>query len=297
VAQGFSPANPGARRRGLLAFPAQSNFSGVEHPLALVARAQQRGFDVLLDAAAFAPSHPLNLRTCPADFVALSFYKLFGYPTGLGALVARRESLARLRRPWFAGGTVTYASVHVDTHRLRSLHEGFEDGTPNFLGVAALEPGFALLDDVGMPRLNAHVAGLTQMFLEGLLALRHDNGVPLATIYGPIDMIERGGTVAFNVCDRARQPIPFSIVEARATGARVSLRGGCFCNPGASEAAFSLDAARTAMCLAAIGESFTIERFASCVGRAVGAVRVSVGLANNADDIERALDVVASFRS
>ena len=37
---------------GLLAFPAQSNFSGVHHPLALVAEAQARGFDVLLDAAA-----------------------------------------------------------------------------------------------------------------------------------------------------------------------------------------------------------------------------------------------------
>ena len=38
----------------LFAFPAQSNFSGVQHPLELVDQAQARGWQVLLDAAALA---------------------------------------------------------------------------------------------------------------------------------------------------------------------------------------------------------------------------------------------------
>jgi molybdenum cofactor sulfurtransferase len=87
----------------LLAYPAQSNFSGVQHPLALVAEAQALGWDVLLDCAAFAPTNELRLDLVKPDFVPLSFYKLFGYPTGAGALIARRTALARLRRPWFAG--------------------------------------------------------------------------------------------------------------------------------------------------------------------------------------------------
>lgn len=58
---------------GLVAFPAQSNFSGVQHPLDLVTNARALGFDVLLDVAAFVPSHAFSLRRCPADFVALSF--------------------------------------------------------------------------------------------------------------------------------------------------------------------------------------------------------------------------------
>jgi len=103
-------AEESLRGGGLVAFPAQSNFSGLQHPLELVTTARALGFDVLLDVAAFVPTHAFSLRRCPADFVALSFYKLFGYPTGVGALVARRDALARLRRPWFAGGTVTYAS-------------------------------------------------------------------------------------------------------------------------------------------------------------------------------------------
>jgi selenocysteine lyase/cysteine desulfurase len=283
---------------GLFAFPAQSNFSGVEHSLSLVAGAQARGFDVLLDIAAFAPSHPFSLRRCPADFVALSFYKLFGYPTGIGALVARREALARLARPWFAGGTVTYASVAHDTHELRSFEEGFEDGTPNFLGIAALDAGFDVLADADIPRLHAHVARLTAMFLDELRMLRHANGAPLARVYGPASMTDRGSLVTFNVTDRHGQPVPFSVFETRAAQAGVSIRGGCFCNPGAAEAAFGFDTTRTAQCLESLRGSFTIERFASCLGPgiAVGAVRASFGLANNAEDIRRAIDVAASFR-
>jgi hypothetical protein len=129
-------------QNGLLAFPAQSNFSGVQHPLSLVTSAQALGFDVLLDAASYLPAHALSLRRHPATFVALSFYKMFGYPTGVGALIARRDALARLERPWFAGGTVAYASVELGTFRRREGHDGFEDGTPNFLAIAALDAGF-----------------------------------------------------------------------------------------------------------------------------------------------------------
>ncbi|HUR79320.1 MAG TPA: aminotransferase class V-fold PLP-dependent enzyme [Thermoanaerobaculia bacterium] len=268
------PAGP-----GLLAFPAQSNFSGVRHPLSIVRRAQQRGYDVLVDIASYAASHAFSLRETPADFVALSFYKLFGYPTGLGALVARRESLARLQRPWFAGGTVLYASVGADTHRLQPRHERFEDGTPNFLSLAALPAGFALLDEVQFPRLTAHVSALTSLLLDELRILPH------VTIYGPTGMRDRGGTVAFNV-----RGVPYTEIEARAAAARVSVRGGCFCNPGASEAAFGLENVRA--CLDALGDTFTPARFAACTGGVAGAVRVSLGMANNADDVRRLVDVV-----
>ena len=98
LAPGRLPDGP-----GLFAFPAQSNFSGVKHSLDLVGAAQDRGYAVLLDAAAFVPTNPLRFDVVRPDFVALSFYKMFGYPTGVGALIARRESLDALVRPWSAG--------------------------------------------------------------------------------------------------------------------------------------------------------------------------------------------------
>jgi len=289
-------AEEAARGGGLFAFPAQSNFSGVLHPLALVESAHALGLDVLLDVAAYVPSRALSLRACAADFAVLSFYKLFGYPTGLGALVARQEALARLRRPWFAGGTVAAASVATGTHRLRAGGEGFEDGTPSFLAVSALDAGFDLLAEAGMERLGAHVARLARAFLDGLVALRHAGGQPLVTVYGPPGPLGRGGIVAFNVCDAGGRPRPFAEVEARAREAKVAVRGGCFCNPGAAEAALGLDGARLASCYTSLGDAISTERLAACLNAPVGAVRASFGLANNDADVRRALEVIASFR-
>jgi selenocysteine lyase/cysteine desulfurase len=76
----------------LMAFPAQSNFSGVKHPLELVARAQAQGWQVLLGAAAFVPTNTLDFRAVKPDFVVLSFYKMFGYPTGVGCPLWRLAS-------------------------------------------------------------------------------------------------------------------------------------------------------------------------------------------------------------
>ena len=47
--------------RNLFAYPAQSNFSGVQHPLEWIERAQRLDWDVLLDAAAFVPTNCLDL--------------------------------------------------------------------------------------------------------------------------------------------------------------------------------------------------------------------------------------------
>ena len=82
------------RRPGLFAYPAQSNFSGVKHPLRWIELAHEHGYDVLLDAAAYVPSSRLDLSVVKPDFVPVSWYKALGYPTGLGCLIARREALA-----------------------------------------------------------------------------------------------------------------------------------------------------------------------------------------------------------
>jgi selenocysteine lyase/cysteine desulfurase len=286
------------RARGLFAYPAQSNFSGVKHPLSLVRYAQARGWRVLLDAAAFVPTSRLSLRAVPADFVALSFYKMFGYPTGIGALVARRDALAELARPWFAGGTVEWVSVQHGTHMLRAGAEGFEDGTADFIGIGAIARGLAFLEALGMPRIERHATALAIRLVRDMMAMRHRNGAPLVRIYGPIDATDRGATVAFNLLDDRGTAIPFTEVEGRARLARVSVRGGCFCNPGASEVAFGFPAELTARCLAetSAGE-WSIPRFAKCMGGyAVGAVRASFGIPSNQADLERLLEVVDGFR-
>jgi selenocysteine lyase/cysteine desulfurase len=281
----------------LLAFPAQSNFSGVKHPLDLVAAGRERGFQVFLDTAAYVPTNPLDLGAVGPDFACVSFYKMFGYPTGLGALLARREALAILERPWYAGGTVDFVSIQNDVHQLRNAGGAFEDGTPDFLGIAGVEPGLDLLEEVGMPRLRDWVAFLTELLLEGLQGLRRVDGKPGVAIYGPGTTDSRGATVAFNLLDGLGRPIPYETVEAAAGEAGVSIRGGCFCNPGAAEVAFDMPPRETLDCLERLGEEFTLPRFRDCLGGKVpvGAVRASLGIASSPRDIERLVEVLAAL--
>jgi len=281
----------------LVAFPAQSNFSGVQHPLGIVDAAHRAGYSVLVDAAAFVPTNPLRLDLVRPDFVALSFYKMFGYPTGVGALIARHEALAALVRSWFAGGTVEFASIQHRTHMLKTGAEAFEDGTPNFTAIAAVPNGLDWLGDIGMENVKRHVSEHAGMLLAELATLRHANGRARTTVYGPTDRRARGGTVAFNVLDRFGRVIPYQRVEETALEHGVSIRGGCFCNPGAAEQAFKFPAAETLSCMnRARHEGFTVEKFAECLGGdvAVGAVRASLGVATNEADIARLIDVVTA---
>ena len=282
----------------LFAYPAQSNFSGVKHPLGWIEEAHGRDYHVLLDAAAFVGTSRLDLSEIAPDFVAVSFYKMFGYPTGIGALIARREALARLERPWFAGGTVEFVSVLARLHRLREGSSGFEDGTVDFLSIAAVPFGLELLRRVGMEAVNAHVMGLTARLLARLTALRHSNRTPLVVLYGPVDTVARGGTIAFNVVDPAGSVLDYQVVESAAGERRVSLRGGCFCNPGAGEAAFGYDAESARRCFGA-QPTGPLDRAAlsHCMGgRPAGAVRASLGIASNEADIDRLVDVLLSFK-
>lgn len=281
----------------LFAYPAQSNFSGVKHPLSLIAEAQRLGYRVLLDAAAFLPSNPISLRSVRPDFLALSTYKLFGFPAGVGALVARRDAVAELERPWFAGGTVDWVSTLHRTHRLRSGVEAFEDGTPNFTGIAALGPGFSFLESTDMSAVSSHVGELTSRALQLLRSRRHANGRPVFRIHGPAESVRRGGTIAFNVLNASGMVVSHEEVERVAAANDVAIRGGCFCNPGASEAAFGFASTNLRRCLEAsrVGE-FSPRRLSECLGPdvPVGALRISVGVANTIADVERGVDVIAS---
>jgi selenocysteine lyase/cysteine desulfurase len=290
-------ANPAARN--LFAYPAQSNFSGVRHPLELVEEAHAAGWDVLLDAAAYVPTSRLDLSVVRPDFVAISFYKMFGYPTGVGCLLVRKTALASLRRPWFAGGTVNFATVEGRRHILSPGEAGFEDGTLNYLAIPAVEIGLRHLASIGMETIATRVRCLTGWLLTQLLELRHTNGRHMVRIYGPVTTMARGGTVTMNFYDPEGHLLDYRRVEELAGRERISLRTGCFCNPGAGEAAEGLTEDDVA---AAMRESpdMTMPRFLQFIthrdGKSAGAIRVSLGLVSNFADVDRFVRFAAGLR-
>jgi selenocysteine lyase/cysteine desulfurase/ABC-type multidrug transport system ATPase subunit len=284
------------RRRGLFAFPAQSNFTGVQHPLRWVEQAHDAGYDVLLDVAAYLPTNPLDLSRVKPDFVPISWYKVLGYPTGVGCLVARRDALARLRRPWFAGGTIAAVSVGTEWHQLTTDETAFEDGTLDFLHIPDVEFGLSWLARLGHDTIHDRVHDLTARLLTDLTGLRHGNDTPMIRLYGPAGPDGRGATIAFNLLEPDGRVVDERLVAAEAAGDGLSLRTGCFCNPGAGEGAFAIS--RRQLRGSRRWGVRTIDDYLTMIGLPTGgAVRVSFGVASTDDDLNRLLAfLTATYR-
>ena len=293
----FAQADPAADN--LFAYPAQSNFSGVKHPLELIDEAHAHGWDVLLDAAAFAPTNRLDLREVTPDFVCVSFYKMFGYPTGVGCLLVRDRMLPKLQRPWFAGGTVNFATVQGRQHILTPREAGFEDGTLNYLSLPAVDIGLRHLASIGIETIQTRIRCLTAWLLEQLIDLRHANGRHMVRLYGPLTTEARGGVVTMNFYDPEGHLLDYLRVEELASLQRISLRTGCFCNPGAGETAEGLTE-EDMLIAAAEGPDMTLRRFLQMIthrsGKSAGAIRVSLGIASNFADVSRFVEFASSLR-
>jgi selenocysteine lyase/cysteine desulfurase len=288
-------AQPNTRGHNLFVYPAQSNFSGVQHSLEWIERAHAFGWDVVLDAAAFVPTNRLDLSIHHPDFVPLSFYKMFGYPTGIGCLIARKAALKKLRRPWFSGGTIEIASVQADRYQLAEGYRAFEDGTINYLGLPAVEIGLKYLCDIGLDVIHERVASLTGWVLNAMASLRHSSGTPLVEVYGPRDTTMRGGTIAFNFHDPEGVVFDFHTVEDEACRQKISLRTGCFCNPGAGEIALGLTQSDMSECFTYEERKSFEECLVAAKGKTAGAVRISLGLVTNFHDVFRFIQFARLF--
>jgi selenocysteine lyase/cysteine desulfurase len=278
----------------LFAFPAQSNASGVKHSLSWIKKAKEKGWDVLLDAAAFAPSSKLDLNEVNPDFVSLSFYKMFGYPTGLGCLLIKKSAFCKLVKPWFAGGTVSLVSINSNNHFFIDGIERFENGTVNYLDIPAIKNGLDFIGKIGIERINHRIKLLTGLLIGDVLKLRHSNGMPLIKIYGSKNIQNRGGSIMMNFFDVDGKQYPYHVIETAANEKMISFRTGCFCNPGIDEINNKIGAIE-------LGNYFASRKTASYrdmldfLGKPRGAIRISVGIPTISADIARFISFAEAF--
>lgn len=279
----------------LLAFPAQSNVSGVKHDLNWIPYAQERGWDVVLDAAAFVPTSKLDLNKVKPNFVSVSFYKIFGFPTGLGCLLVRKDTFEKLRKPWFAGGTVSFASVNQPFFTLQNNHERFEDGTVNYLQIPAIKTGLDYIESIGIDRINERIKRITQYLIDSFHALKHSNGQAMVQIYGPKNTEMRGGTIIFNILQADGKPLLYTDIEQEANKELISIRTGCFCNPGIDEINNCISTDELSNFYTSKHNATPMEMI-QFLGRMRGAVRVSVGFITNQNDVDALLAFVGRYR-
>ena len=147
--------------------------------------------------------------------------------------------------------------------------------------------GLRWFEQIGVERIHEHVERLTASLLDRLASLGGR-----VIVYGPRQMDARGGTIAFNLTGGDRV-VDYELIERAARERGIAIRGGCFCNPGAAEHAFRIDALRARTCLKG---PFTIPRFRRCLGDSpVGALRASIGLATNEGDLDRLMRLLTGL--
>jgi selenocysteine lyase/cysteine desulfurase len=103
-----------------------------------------------------------------------------------------------------------------------------------------------------------------------------------------------------NFYDPGDRVIDHQLVEQQAASLNISLRTGCFCNPGGGEVALELSKSELIGCFRQPAvertQKFTPEDFRLCVdGKSTGAVRVSMGIASNFADVWRFLEFARGF--
>ncbi|XP_021566797.1 molybdenum cofactor sulfurase [Carlito syrichta] len=307
--QGDGPSDPDCQLPHLFCYPAQSNFSGTRYPLTWIGEVksgQMRPVGVpgkwfvLLDAAAYVSTSPLDLSAHPADFVPVSFYKIFGFPTGLGALLVHRRVAPLLRKTYFGGGTAAAYLTGEDFYIPRSsVAERFEDGTISFLDVIALKHGFDALERLtgGMEEIQQHTFGLAQYTHAALTSLRYPNGAPVVRIYGDSEFSSpevQGPVINFNVLDDRGDVIGYSQVDKMASLYNIHLRTGCFCNTGACQRHLGISDAVVKKHFQAghvCGDDIDL-----IDGQPTGSVRISFGYMSTLEDAQAFLRFIIDTR-
>uniref|UniRef100_A0A8C3WWB0 Molybdenum cofactor sulfurase n=1 Tax=Catagonus wagneri TaxID=51154 RepID=A0A8C3WWB0_9CETA len=307
--QDAAAADPDPQPPHLFCYPAQSNFSGTRYPLSWIGEVKSGRMRpvsapgrwyVLLDAAAYVGTSPLDLSVHQADFVPVSFYKIFGFPTGLGALLVNNRSAPLLRKTYFGGGTAAAYLAGEDFYIPReSVAERFEDGTISFLDVIALKHGFDALEHLtgGMENIRQHTFTLARYTYAALAALRYPNGAPVVRIYSDSEFSSpdvQGPVISFNMLDAEGHIIGYSQVDKMASLYNIHVRTGCFCNTGACQRHLGISDEMVKKHLQAghvCGDDVDL-----IDGQPTGSVRISFGYMSTLEDAQAFLRFIAATR-
>uniref|UniRef100_A0A8C6Z1L9 Molybdenum cofactor sulfurase n=1 Tax=Nothoprocta perdicaria TaxID=30464 RepID=A0A8C6Z1L9_NOTPE len=293
----------------LFSYPAQSNFSGTKYPLSWIHDIKSGKlcpteipgkWFVLLDAASYVSTSPLDLGVHQADFIPISFYKIFGFPTGLGALLVSNRIAPFLRKSYFGGGTAAAYLAGEDFYfPQKSIAERFEDGTVSFLDIIALKHGFDVLERLtgGMENIKQHTFALAHYTYTVLSTLKYANGAPVVRIYCDTDFSSpdvQGPIINFNILDENGEVIGFSQVDKMASLYNIHLRTGCFCNTGACQMHLGIsneDIRRNLQAGHVCGDDVDV-----IDGRPTGSVRISFGYMSTFEDAQSFLKFIIATR-
>lgn len=237
----------------LVAVVHASNVSGTVQPLGELAEVcREAGVPIVVDAAQSVGHLPVDVASLGVDLLAFPGHKGLLGPLGTGGLYIAPGMEERLETVREGGtGSVSEADTQPDW-----LPDKYEPGSHNTIGLVGLSEGVAYLLEQGVDRVREHELGLIERTLErlGPGSALHEAGL---RILGPLEPSDRVGVFSM-VHDRLP---PASLAEGLERRFGILTRAGVHCAPRAH------------------GSFGTV--------RDGGALRISYGPFNGAEDVER----------
>jgi selenocysteine lyase/cysteine desulfurase len=248
----------GKKRIRLVAVSGASNVLGTCNNLEEISRiVHLHGALLLVDAAQLVAHSRVFMEAWGIDYLAFSAHKVYA-PFGCGALVARK------RLPNFSPSEMEMFRSH---------------GEENTGGIAALGKALLLLQRIGMEVIRDDEQGLTRKALLGLAE------IPGLRVYGIKDPESPGfsrkiGVIVFDI----KNKMPSRVAKQLALQGGIGVRSGCHCAHIIIKHLLEI--------------SPFLERFQWLIQilfpkfRFLGLVRVSLGLENREEDVDRLIQTL-----
>ncbi len=206
-------------RTRLLSVSAVQYDSGLRLDLTRLGRACEDA-EVLfcVDAIQSLGALPLRVREIRADFVVADGHKWLLGPEGVALFYCRRELFERLRLRQYGWHMVEHPhDFDRRDWQPATTARRFECGSPNMLGIHALEASLGLLQEIGDTAVAERILANSAYLIEQLTAI---NGVEIVT---PVAAGRHAGIVSFKTAARDMQALHSQLQQA---GVICAVRGG-----------------------------------------------------------------------
>jgi selenocysteine lyase/cysteine desulfurase len=251
----------GKKRIRIVAVSGASNVLGICNNIAEISRiAHHYGARLLVDGAQLVAHRKVEIDECSIDYFTFSAHKVYA-PFGSGALVFRKGFL------------------HFSPKELELIQSSGEENTA---GIAALGKALLLLNRIGMGLIEAEEQALASKVLKGLAQI---NGLAIYGIKDPesSDFSNKIGVIPFTL----KNKLATQVGEELALAGGIGVRSGCHC------------AHITVKHILKVGPG--LEKFQKMIVSLFpklslpGVVRISFGIENTEDDINRFVEVLQSI--
>ncbi len=248
----------GKKRIRLVAVSGASNVLGTFNNLEEISRIVHRyGARLLVDAAQLVAHRRVEMEKCGIDYLAFSAHKVYA-PFGTGVLVVRK-------------GLLNFSPARMELIR--------SSGEENVIGIAALGKAIVLLQRIGLDLVREEEQAITGRALRGMVE------IPGLSIYGVKDpdspgFARKGGVIVFTL----KNMFSNVVAEKLAGQGGIGVRYGCHC---------SHILVKHLLHVSPFLERF--QRLIATLFRRVnfpGLARVSFGLENTAEDIDKLINVL-----